>query len=801
MMKRLPLFLAGLTAATAAWAAPIFTTTLNTQEEFDLWSVVDNNADGSTWIFSADNADGERTYYNYHGTNVADDWFISPAITPAEDGDYLVRYKMKGSSYGEAMKVYMASSAQLDALKANMMADYPLILGEDVDGYFLFSGKAGEPVYLAFHACSQPDKFRLYLKSVSVELCDNPVDLGVTGISAPVSGEGLSNAEAVTVQVKNCGLKEISAFTLKVALDGEEMISEDIQKVLAPGESADIPLSGTLDMSTSHHSYKVTATAVLDGDIAESNNTFSTVVRHIGPAVEPYFMGFEPDEDTADIKFVDLNNDSGNWGIELSGGWMNLARTGFGCLGYNYDKNNNADDWAFLDGVKVEAGHHVLKFWLSGDDNHPERLSVHYGNAATPEAMTTELVRFDPFQQGAYQEVICIFELTEAQTIYIGFHAFSDKDENWITIDDVSLDKISATEADLQVEKISLPEAYVPNYASRSVKFTVRNVGIVDAPATVKVYANEQQLTSEELTVKAQEIREVVLNNALATLDPGKYDIKVELTSEVDTKPDNNSLVAAVRLLGTPDILYDFEDEAQVDELTYRIEDSATLAPGVVSVYGDKGCALIELQAHPMFGEHMLACSVWFTDATATADRWIVFPKMKVTSDDACFVWNAGAYNSYGGTEAYSARVSDTDDVWYGYSKKLDVKAEGIDRANRGIELGEYKDKDIYVAINIQSKDGDVITFDNFSFFGCEKVNTGVGSVRADADGVAIVVDGDVLTVSGADDAAVEVFDLSGAALIRTEGTTIDLSSLVPGFYVARATVAGTAVSVKFVRR
>jgi len=804
MMKKLPaLMLSWLAAASATMAAPVFTTELNTQEEFDLWTVKDVNKDGATWQFSPDNDPGKRTYYSYHGTNVADDWLISPAITPDEEATYIVRYSFLGSSYGESMNVYMATSPDIDILKNNLKAEYPEILGNDADGYFLFEGKAGQPIYIGFYACSKPDKFRLYLKSVTVERCDNPVDIAVTEIVSPASGEGLSDAETLTVKVKNCGLAAVSTFTLSAKVDGKEVLSEYVEKAIAPGETAEISANGKLDLSISHHNYNVEVTAAHPDDIAPSNNTYAAKIRHIGPAAEPYFMGFEPDEDTSGITFVDLNadlnNDSGNWGIEIGSSWINLARTGFGCLGYNYDKQNNADDWAFLDGVQVEAGHHVLKFWLSGDDNHPERLSVHYGNAAAPEAMTNELIRFDPFQQGAYQEVICIFEVKEPQTVFIGFHAFSDKDENWITIDDVSLEKISATESDIKIDRILAPGEYLPKTAAHSVDFTVRNIGIVDAQTTFKLYANGSFMTSLEKNIKAQEILDLTFPDALASLAPGNYELKVELESDVDTKPENNVMTMNVRVLGDPDILYDFESESQLEDLTFRSEDSNTLAPGAINEFGEEGYGIMKIESHDFYGLAVLGCSTWFTSSTAKADRWLVFPKMKVNSSDACFVWNAGSANELI-DEAYRAMVSEKNDVWSDYNKLLDVPSEGTTRANRGIDLSSYEGKNIFVALNIKTQNGDCLTFDNCGFYGCEKATSGIGSVIGDASGMSVEVAGDRLAISGVDSAEIEVYDLSGVAVLSTEGNEADLSSLAPGFYVARVVAGKAAVSVKFVR-
>lgn len=778
-------------------AAPLFSTHLNTQEEFNLWTVKDANEDGATWIFSPDNTDGERTYYSYSSSNTADDWLISPAITPADNAVYMVKYTCKGSSYGESMKVYMASTPDIDALKEGLKADHPSILSEDMDGFFLFQATAGQPVHLGFQATSRRDLFRLYLKEVTVETCDNPTDLAVTSIISPVTAEGLTSAEKVAIEVKNTGFTTVESFTVTISVNDEEVFTEPVSKTLLPGESAELTLDGTVDLSVSHKNHKLTATVNAEGDIAQSNNSFTAVVRHIGPAMEPYFMGFEPDEDTSDFKFFDLNEDTGNWGVEVGSFFMNLARTGVGFLGYNYDKENNADDWAILDGVKVDAGYHVLKFWLSGDDKHPERLSVHYGNEATPEAMTHELIRFDPYQHGPYQEVICIFELAEPQTIYLGFHAFSDMDENWITIDDLSLDKISATEADLIIENIKAPASYVPQYASRNVVFSVRSVGIVDAPSKANLYVDDALVASTELTVKAQEIRDITFENGLAEIAEGVHDIKVEILSDIDSHPDNNALTSQVRILGIPDIFYDFEEDSQVDDLTLRSEDSNELYN---DDFGEAGWGLIGITQHPMYGLQMLGAYVAFTDPTAQADRWLVLPKIKVNADDACFVWSAGAVNIYNGTESYRAMVSTGDDKWYDYSTVLDVPSESTTRATRGISLGEHNGKEIYVALNIRSVNGNILAFDNLELHGCSVVQAGIEGIQANDNTLAMKVSGDILLVNGGDDVTVEVFDMTGHTVLAAKGNTIDLSGLASGLYVARAKSADSTATIKLAR-
>lgn len=787
--------LASVIAANAA--GTVFSTAFDTREEFDLWNVIDNNHDERTWDFSDANGEGKRVFYTYHGTHQADDWIISPAIVPPADGNYILKYYFTGSSYGESMDVHMASSADIEALSAGLKASHPAINDNSHENFILFSGKAGEPVHVGFHATSAPNLYRLYLGGITVETCDNPIDISATAIVSPVSGEGLGQ-ENVTVQVKNTGLVDINAFTINISVDGEQLLSEEFTKTLLPDESAQVTLSGKLDLSVSRHNYNITATALVTGDISEGNNSVSANVRHIGPAMEPYFMGFEPDEDTGDLKFFDLNEDEGNWGVEIGSFFMNLARTGLGCLGYNYDKNNNADDWAILDGVKVDAGHHVLKFWLSGDDNYAERLSVHYGNAATPQAMTNELIRLDPYQHGPYQEVICIFELAEPQTIYIGFHAFSDKNQNWITIDDVSLDKISATEADLIIENVSYPDEYIPLTSPRDVKFTVRNVGIIDVPAKAHLLVDGATIDSKDVTIKAQETRAIFFADGLSAVEEGKHTVAVKIEADLDNNPDNNSCQFPVRILGTPDILYDFEQDEQTDDLTFRTEDSHTLAD---PNFEEPGWSLFSIQQHPQFGSQMLGCSVWFTDNTARADRWLVLPQVTVNSAQACFVWNAGAVNTYEGSESYRAMVSTGDDKWSDYTTALDIPAETVTRRDRGIDLGEYNGKNIYVALNIRSVNGNIITLDNLAFHGCSKVGAGIASPSSGiSDSLILTIEGDNLSVN-APEATIEVYDMPGSKVISANAASVDLSTLLPGVYVARANTSGASTTLKFIRR
>ena len=184
-------------------------------------------------------------------------------------------------------------------------------------------------------------------------------------------------------------------------------------------------------------------------------------------------------------------------------------------MGYNYDKTNNADDWFILEPIKVDAGYYALKFWYSGDDSHPEKFSVHYGNSGSPEAMTNKIVEYAPFAKGAYQESINILHFDEPQTVYIGFYAFSDKDENWITIDDLSFERIEATDIDVAAISVINPTEYLPVQAPQDITFTAKNLGITAQDVTVSFKVDDTVVNTSTVNFAAQEEKKLNYADAL----------------------------------------------------------------------------------------------------------------------------------------------------------------------------------------------------------------------------------------------------------------------------------------------
>lgn len=806
-MKHILLSVLALASCIGVQAQTIYSTTLNTQEEFDEWTVINANNDTNfsgepqTWCFSPTNTDGQRTYYSYHTTNKADDWLISPAITPSASGDYLVSYKFEGgTSYPESLKMFYGSAPTIEALSKNLGADYPEVTGVNT-GYFFVKAQAGVPFYVAFYACSEPDRYRLYAEGLEVKLCENPVDLAITEITAPTSKEGLTNAESVKLKIANTGLADAAAgsYTVTINVDGVDQFTETINQPIPQNGEIEVTLNGKIDLSTSHHTYAVKATVNNADDISSSNNSLTASIRHIGPAVEPYTMGFETTEDLSDLLFYDLNNDDAHWSVQVNSFFVAPSRTGQGSLCYNYSKVNQADDWAILDGIQMKAGYHVLKFWVSTmDDSHTEAFSVFWGNQATPTAMKNKIAEYDPITQAEYKQKICIFKLDSDQTVYIGFHATSPADQNWIGIDDVEVNSISATDVDLAITEISNPIGFLPILSNHDVVFKAMNEGVSDTKGTIKVAIDGTSVYEKEVTLIAQVEQQFTLAGLIDNLADGEHTLSVSIVNASDVNSNNNTEEVSFTKLGSPDLSWDFEGDGVPKELTVRSEDTYTLSDAAFDEFGETGVNIMQIENHQYYGRHMLGISTWFTE-TGSADRWVVLPKIHVNSANSCFVLNAGSANS-SISERYRVKVSDGDDVWYDYTSLLSVDKENYVRKNRGFKFGEdYAGKDVYVAINVTTYDGDCLTIDNIGLHDCNIANTGVNDISI-KDGSNFLFDGNTLSFGDNNSVSLNVYNVNGKLVYTANGKSFNISNLAKGVYIIRAVTANGVQTGKIVK-
>ncbi|MDE6512191.1 MAG: choice-of-anchor J domain-containing protein [Muribaculaceae bacterium] len=763
-----------------------------TADDFAKWTVVDANADGSTWGFAED-AVPSRVFYSYSSANNGDDWLISPAVSIPEAGLYVISLECYGSSYGENLEVWSGNAPSAEGM-TNKIAAYEA-LGAETKGDLLYIDAQPGDLYLGLHAISLPDKWRLYINKVAVLSAANPVDIHVSGFVSPVSGEGLGN-ETVTVTVTNSGRMAVEGFDVSYSLNDGETVTEHCAATLGIGESIDYTFAAKADLSQGHFTHTLKAWTSHPDDLNPANDAMSVDVKHIAPASVPYFMGFEPTDDLSGFTFLNLNEDDGDWGQNIDSFWMPMARNGYGSLCYNYSKQQ-ADDWAIFEPIEAEPGYYAVKFWYSATENHKEKLRVFYGNQPTVEAMTNLVVELDPIENPKYEESISIIKVDEEGRIYFGFHCYSDADENWLCIDDFSVTAMDPDKNDIMITRITTPTDYLFGASTHDVNFRMQNVGINDVNVTLNYYLGEDLLKSTEQAIRASEILDVK-EAALLPVDlaPGTYTFKVEAIADSDTDLSNNVLEKSFIVLGDPVAMWDFEDGLMPTDLTLRKEDTATDHPDAGEEFNADGFGIFNLE-HSLLGKHALAVNTWFTD-DSSADRWVVLPQMKVTGSDVHFAWTANSYNEKF-PEYYNVKVSDSDDVWYNYSTLYTNKAEEVSPQTHGLSLAAYEGKEIYIAVNVRTSNGEVLVIDNLGVYGdIEKNTSGVDCV-GDAMS-AVKVEGDLLKVYGTDTASIEVYAADGRLVAKTEGCELSLSGIAKGIYVARASTAEGTSTIRFIR-
>lgn len=791
-MNKLLITLAALAVSTAVNAQKVYSTDFASEDEFAKWTVIDANNDGITWVYNAEGSQS-KVFYAYSASNDADDWFISPEITPTATGKYMVKYTTYGTSNGEKLEVYTGATATVEGM-TELQAKNDKVFAERTSEYFFYNATEGVPFRVGFHTTSPKDQWRFYMCEFSVQQVNKVVDLQVDKILSPESGDNLSNEETVKVHVVNNGLDASDKFEVAYQIDGGEVVTEKVDRSLAPGEDMEYTFNTKADLSTARHKYAVKAYTIEPNDINTNNDSIAVNVRHGGAVTPPYSWGFEPGDDCDDFKFYNLNEDDGTWKV-YQAIYMNMARTGYGCLAYNYNKQNDANDWAMLDPIKVEAGNYVLRYWYSGSDGHTEKLGVYWGNGNTPEDMTNKIDEQE-VEQGHYQEAFKIINFDKPQTIYLGFYSYSDKDENWLTIDDVQFYKASSDAVDLVVKDVSMPFEYVRTPNNKDVQFTIQNVGIKDANGKVIVTVDGEQTADVELKMKAQEIKNLTAKGVLEGLEAGKHTVKVAIESDDDNMPENNIMEKEVNVLGNPFLFYDFEGEEIPSDLSFYVGDDGTVNPDAGDEFNEEGWGLFKIQKHEMFGEYLLAGTSWIDGATP--DRWLILPQVHVSGENACLVWDAMSFNQML-LEDYRVKISDGSgnpaDWWY--TTETEIKGETISPKTRGVSLSKYNGKDIYIAFNLVTKKGEVLCLDNIGIYG--DVTTGISNVSGGANGM-FIVDND--NFGAVDAKSVTVTDMSGRTVLSVKGSSAKLAGLQPGMYVGVAKYAdGSSKTLKFVKK
>lgn len=315
----------------------------------DLFTVIDNNHDGSTWNYGYFDA-------RYYGsdTNAADDWLITPAVHLKNDRSYILGFKFKAASQTYTEKLAMAIGTGDDPTKYDVMLD-PTEFNSDTNLTYeqeITTGADGN-FHLGFHALSDAGNWTISVDSISIKEGTLFAAPGkATNIVVTPAAEGALKADITF----NAPTTTYNNGKLTANIDSVELLRDGVVintfKNVEPGQS----LSFT------------------DNNPTNGNHTYSVIAYNASgkgdEASEDAWVGIDTPLQPTNIKIKDqINNFLVTWDAPTStvgehGGYVVPAD-----LKYNvYDRNGenlitNVADKQFTDKQSNTTGEQYLLYY------------------------------------------------------------------------------------------------------------------------------------------------------------------------------------------------------------------------------------------------------------------------------------------------------------------------------------------------------------------------------------------------------------------------------------------------------
>ncbi|MBK7173176.1 MAG: T9SS type A sorting domain-containing protein [Bacteroidales bacterium] len=119
------------------------------------------------------------------------------------------------------------------------------------------------------------------------------------------------------------------------------------------------------------------------------------------------------------------------------------AHSPYNCMSTFYNGTYAKNDWFFTPGIIMTAGEtYKLSFWYltDGGTYGPEKMEVKYGNVPNAAGMTAGVIWNNTNMINAtYQQAVAYFTPSTTDVYYLGWHAYSAADIDFIAVDDIAI--------------------------------------------------------------------------------------------------------------------------------------------------------------------------------------------------------------------------------------------------------------------------------------------------------------------------------------------------------------------------
>lgn len=170
-----------------------FTESFDTEDDFDLWTVLNANG-GSTWSYEASSKSAVYTYdYNHLE---GDDWLFSPAFSLQKGKKYKLSYsfRIRQKNYAESFSVHLGKAQSAAAMTRELAAHPGILNTQEETNTLVFSAEEDGTFHLGFHETSDPWKYMLQLDNISLSMLDSNIPAEVSDFTVTPGERGALGA-------------------------------------------------------------------------------------------------------------------------------------------------------------------------------------------------------------------------------------------------------------------------------------------------------------------------------------------------------------------------------------------------------------------------------------------------------------------------------------------------------------------------------------------------------------------------------------------------------------------------------
>ncbi len=363
----------------------------------------------------------------------------------------------------------------------------------------------------------------------------------VQGIS-PIAGCGLSNAEIITVRVKNLGLDTIFSMNVSYSINGGTPVSEVWSDTLVVGDVTDYAFTQTADLSAPGV-YEIYFEVDLAGDGIAFNDTLTYTIKSGHDFYSSdYFMGFEVGEDYSQWTVLDLNSDARTW--EPGYNSTTFAHTGSKSARFYNGSTNPGNDYLFSECFYLEAGTaYKIDFWYRAESaTYAQNTDLVVATDPINTAVIDTLLQLQLFTNTTHQLATAIYTPTTSGIYYFGWYAYSPA-ANWYSyIDDINIRILAPLDAG--AVSIDNVDAMEDGGSAINMQITIKNYGsstLTSVPVSYTINGGIPVTETWTGSIAADE-EDIYTFTTPFTVPDGDYTICVRTDLAGDGIPGNNEI-------------------------------------------------------------------------------------------------------------------------------------------------------------------------------------------------------------------------------------------------------------------